>query len=153
MKMDETKTIIEEYTPTNRAKKHSSKHVRFILVAVGTLCLGLGLIGIILPLLPTTPFLLLATACYARSSDRFYNGLMNNRIFGPPIKEWRDYRSVAKRTKFTSIIVVVISFGITIGFVLDKALPKIILTVVALVLIAILLLLPTREKKELSTPV
>lgn len=144
---DETETPIEEYVPTNRAKKHSSKHVRFILVVIGTISLALGIIGIILPLLPTTPFLLLATACYARSSDRFYNGLMSNRVLGPPIKEWRDYRSVTKKTKFTSIIIVVISFGFTIGFVLDKELPRIILTVVAIGIIAILLLLPTRRKR------
>lgn len=143
--MDETQIIAEKTLSGNRAKKHSSKHVRFILVVIGTISLAIGIVGIILPLLPTTPFLLLATACYARSSDRFYNGLLSNRVFGPPIKEWRDYRSVARKTKFTSIIVVVISFGFTIGFVLDNPLPKIILTVVALGIIAILLLLPTRE--------
>ncbi len=146
MKKDETETIIEEYVPPTRAKKHSSKHVRVLLVIVGTVALALGLIGIILPLLPTTPFLLLATACYARSSDRFYNGLMSNRLFGPPIREWRDYRSVTKKTKVSSIIIVAISFGTTIGFVLDKPLPRIILTVVALGIIAILLLLPTRRR-------
>jgi uncharacterized membrane protein YbaN (DUF454 family) len=144
---DETERVIEEYVPANRAKKHSSKHVRFILVVIGTISLALGIIGIILPLLPTTPFLLLATACYARSSDRFYNGLLSNRVLGPPIREWRDHRAVTKRTKLTSVIVVVISFGFTIGFVLDKELPKIILTVVALGIIAILLLLPTRRRE------
>ncbi len=133
----------------NNTKKHSSKHVRLVLILIGSISLVLGLIGIILPLLPTTPFLLLSAACYARSSDRFYNGLLANRVFGPPIKEWRDYRSVAKKTKVTSIIVIIISFGITIGFVLNNPLPRIILSVVALAFIIILLFLPTRTKKRL----
>ncbi|MBE9532147.1 MAG: YbaN family protein [Proteobacteria bacterium] len=145
--MDERETIIEEYVPPNRARKHSSKYVRVLLVIIGTVALALGVIGIILPLLPTTPFLLLATACYARSSDRFYNGLMSNRFFGPPIREWRDYRSVTKKTKTTSIIIVIISFGMTIGFVLVTPLPRIILSVVALGIIIILLLLPSRRRE------
>ncbi len=144
--MDESGSISKDAPSTNRAKKHSSKHVRFILVTIGTVSLALGLIGIILPLLPTTPFLLLTAACYARSSDRFHDALLANRIFGPPIKEWHDYRSVAKKTKIVSIIVVIISFGITIGFVLNAPLPRIILSIVALGLIIILLLLPTRKK-------
>ena len=148
--MDEPETIVKEYTPANRAKKHSSRHVRFILVVIGTIALALGIIGIILPLLPTTPFLLLATACYARSSDRFYNGLMANRVLGPPIKEWRDYRSVTKKTKFSSIIIITISFGVTILFVLANPVPRIILSVVALAFIVILLLLPTRRREELT---
>jgi hypothetical protein len=140
---------VEDHASKNNTLKHSSKHVRFVLVVIGTVSLVLGLIGIILPLLPTTPFLLLAAACYARSSDRFYNGLLSNRVFGPPIKEWRDYRSVAKKTKITSIIIIIISFGITILLVLDNPLPKIILSVVALGFIIILLMLPTRSKEEL----
>ena len=139
--------MTEEAPSTKRAKKHSSKHVRYVLVAIGTVSLVIGLIGIILPLLPTTPFLLIAAACYARSSDRFYDALLANRIFGPPIKEWHDYRSVAKKTKVVSIIVVIISFGITIGFVLNAPLPRIILSIVALGLIVVLFFLPTRRKK------
>ena len=140
---------MEDHASKNNTMKHSSKHVRLVLVFIGTVSLVLGLIGIILPLLPTTPFLLLSAACYARSSDRFYNGLLANRVFGPPIKEWRDYRSVAKRTKLTSIIIIIISFGITIVLVLDTPVAKIILSAVALGLIIILLLLPTRTKKGL----
>lgn len=142
---DESGPITKNTPSANRTKKHSSKHVRYVLVAIGTVSLALGLIGIILPLLPTTPFLLLSAACYARSSDRFHDALLANRVFGPPIKEWHDYRSVAKKTKIVSIIVVIISFGITIGFVLNASLPRIILSVVALGIIIILLLLPTRK--------
>ncbi|MDH4300313.1 MAG: YbaN family protein, partial [Dehalococcoidia bacterium] len=55
---------------------------RRLLIGAGTLSTGLGIIGIFVPILPTTPFLLLAAACYMRSSERFYRWLINNRVFG-----------------------------------------------------------------------
>jgi uncharacterized membrane protein YbaN (DUF454 family) len=139
---------MEDHASKNNTMKHSSKHVRILLVLIGTVSLILGLIGIILPLLPTTPFLLISAACYARSSDRFYNGLLNNRIFGPPIREWRDHRSVTKRTKITSVIIIIISFSITIIFVLKNPTVQIILTVVAIGFVVLLTLLPTRKKNS-----
>ncbi len=142
---------MEDHASKNNTLKHSSKHVRAVLVLIGTVSLVIGLIGIILPLLPTTPFLLISAACYARSSDRFYNALLSNRVFGPPIKEWRDYRSVTKRTKITSIIIIIISFGITIIFVLNNPTEKIILSIVALGFIILLTLLPTRKKNSPQT--
>ena len=73
---------------------HPSRAVRVALVVAGTGFVGLGILGAFLPVLPTTPFMLLAAACYARASTRFYNGLLNNRAFGPTIREWRRYRSI-----------------------------------------------------------
>jgi uncharacterized membrane protein YbaN (DUF454 family) len=105
-----------------------------------------GVIGIVLPLLPTTPFLLLAAACYARSSDRFYNGLLANRYFGPPIREWRDSHTVSRKNKRNATIIVLISFGSTIAFAVDKTFLRIILSLVALGLVAIILSLPTTRK-------
>jgi len=71
---------------TKKKEMKSNKFFRFILTIVGTISLVFGVIGIFLPILPTTPFLLLAAACYARSSERFYNKLMNNKWFGNYIK-------------------------------------------------------------------
>jgi hypothetical protein len=102
-----------------------------------------GIIGIVLPLLPTTPFLLLAAACYARSSERFYNWLLDNRYFGPPIREWRETRTVSRRNKRNAVIVVIISFGATLVFAVDKPLARIILSLMALGLITIILCLPS----------
>ena len=97
-------------------RKHSSLTVRVLLVAAGTLCVGLGLLGLFMPVLPTTPFLLLAAACYARASNRFYNGLLNNRTFGPTIREWRRYRSIAYRTKLTAIALMAMTLTVSIVF-------------------------------------
>ncbi len=70
-----------------------------LLVSVGILCVGLGSAGIVLPLVPTTPFLLLAAACFAKSSDRFYSWLLRHRHFGPVIKNYREKRGITKKTR------------------------------------------------------
>ena len=78
---------IERRDYSHEGRKHQFLWVRLAFAALGTLFLLLGIIGIFMPILPTTPFLLLTTACYARSSRRFYNWLMNHRLFGPLIRE------------------------------------------------------------------
>jgi hypothetical protein len=117
-----------------------------LLIIIGTIFAVTGIVGIVVPLLPTTPFLLLAAACYARSSDRFYNKLLANRYFGPPIREWRDTHTVSRKNKRNAVIVVLISFGSTIAFAVDKILVRIILSLVALGLITIILFLPAPKK-------
>ncbi|MCJ7768908.1 MAG: YbaN family protein [Dehalococcoidales bacterium] len=71
---------------TKKRKIRTGNWIKPILIVAGTLFVGLGVIGIFLPVLPATPFLLLAAACYARSSKRFYCWLLNNRWFGVHIK-------------------------------------------------------------------
>ena len=69
----------------------------------GLIAAGLAAAGVFLPLLPTTPFLLLAAACFARSSDRFYNALLSHRVFGPMITDYREKGGISARTKAVSI--------------------------------------------------
>jgi len=83
--------------------KISNRLVKWLLIIVGTFFVGLGIIGIFLPILPTTPFLLLAAACFARSSRRFYNWLLNNRWFGNYIKNYREGKGVPLKVKVLSI--------------------------------------------------
>lgn len=130
----------------NSRRMHSSRHVRALLIVTGTICAVIGIVGIVVPLLPTTPFLLLAAACYARSSDRFYNWILGNRYFGPPIREWRDTHTVSRKNKRNAVIVVLISFGFTITFAVDKPLVRIILSLLALGLIMTILCLPAPKK-------
>jgi uncharacterized membrane protein YbaN (DUF454 family) len=82
---------------------HPSRAVRAAFVAAGVVFVGVGILGAFLPVLPTTPFMLLGAACFARASTRFYNWLLNTRAFGPTIREWRRHRSIPYRTKWTAI--------------------------------------------------
>lgn len=104
---------------------------RWILIIAGTLFLGLGIIGIFLPLLPTTPFLLLAAACYVRSSKRFYNWLLTNRWFGNYIRNYREEKGVPLKVKVFSILFLWIAMGYSAIFVLHILLGRIILIIIA----------------------
>ena len=102
-----------------------------MLIAAGSLFVGLAILGIFLPLLPTTPFLLLAAACYARSSRRFYNWLLNNRWFGNYIKNYREKKGVPLRVKLLSISLLWITILFSVAFVVDIFLVRIILILIA----------------------
>ena len=73
------------------------------LSAVGTISVGLGILGVFVPLLPTTPFLLLAAFCFARSSPRFYQQLIGNRWLGDYVQNYRDKRGLPLRIKCLAI--------------------------------------------------
>lgn len=75
-----------------------------LLLAAGFASLAIGIVGIILPLLPTTPFLLLSAGCFLRSSERFYTWITGHRLFGAYIKNYLKYRAVSVRSKVFSLI-------------------------------------------------
>ncbi|MDR0874164.1 MAG: YbaN family protein [Prevotellaceae bacterium] len=77
--------------------------MRFLLIFLGTISLILGVLGIFLPLLPTTPFLLLTAALYFRGSQRCYDWLMNHRVLGVYIRNFRENRAIPRRVKVISI--------------------------------------------------
>ena len=102
----------------------ASRTRRLLLVAAGSLCLALGAAGAVLPLLPTTPLVLLAAACFARSSPAFHRALRESRLFGPVLRDWEDHRSVSARVKWRAVAMVMLVFGLTIGLALEKAAPR-----------------------------
>ncbi len=144
--MDTESSTDSSREPT--ARHHSSRHVRALLIIIGTISAITGIIGIILPLLPTTPFLLLAAACYARSSERFYNRLLANRWFGPSIRRWRETRTISPKSKRNAVIIVLASFSPTIIFIVDTLVARVILSCMALGLIIIILCLPSSASVE-----
>jgi len=93
---------------------------RALLIAGGTICVGLGILGVFLPILPTTPFLLLAAACYARSSRRFYRWLTTNRWFGAYIRHYRDGLGISLRHKVITLALLWGTIGYAVGFVLSS---------------------------------
>ena len=105
--------------------------VRVTLILAGTFFLGLGIIGIFLPILPTTPFLLLAAACYARSSKRFYSWLLNNKWFGNYIKNYREGKGVPLKVKILSISFLWITIVFSAFFVVTILFVRIILILIA----------------------
>lgn len=80
-----------------------------LLKFVGLFFVALGMLGAVLPILPTTPFLLVAAACFAKSSPYLYNKLLSNRIFGPLIRDWREYQSIPKRGKQIAILSILLA--------------------------------------------
>jgi uncharacterized protein len=119
--------------------------VRLLFAAFGTLFLGLGVVGIFLPLLPTTPFLLLAAACFARSSRRISNWLLNHPRFGPLILEWREHRAMPYRAKRTALVLIALSFTISITFFVPGWLAKLAMGVGGLILMVWIARIPSRD--------
>ncbi len=91
-----------------------SRFVRGLLWLAGSVSLLLGLIGVALPGLPTTPFVLLAAACYAKASPRLHAWLLNHRLTGPLLRDWEAHRSLTRRTKTIAVVsmLVMVSFSI-----------------------------------------
>lgn len=112
--------------------KKKNRLSRWVLIVSGTLSLGIGIIGIFLPLLPTTPFILLAASCYARSSKRLYNWLLNNRWFGNYIKNYQEGKGVPFKVKILSISFLWIVIGYSVFFVVSILLVRIVLFLIAI---------------------
>jgi len=93
--------------------------IRILLVFCGTICVVLGVLGMFLPVLPTTPFLLLASICYSRSSKRFYNWLITNRWCGKYIRNYREGRGISLKHKIFSITLLWLTIGYTTWFVIS----------------------------------
>jgi len=76
---------------------------RLLFLGLGIVCVGLGVLGILLPILPTTPFLLLAAACFVRSSERMHHLLLHNRVFGEYLRRYRDGEGMPLGTKILTL--------------------------------------------------
>ena len=94
--------------------------MRIFLIIVGSVSLALGITGIFLPMLPTTPFLLLTAAVWVKASPRLYNWLLNHRLFGEYIRNFREHRAIPLRVKITSVSLVWLTIGYCIFAVVDK---------------------------------
>jgi uncharacterized membrane protein YbaN (DUF454 family) len=129
------------------------KIIRGIWFITGTICLTLGAIGIVLPILPTTPFLLAAAACYYKSSPRMHKWLLNNKWFGEYIKNYKEGKGIPKKTKVTALTVLWVTIGVSTFFFLDRLLPAVLVLPMQLVMISVALIvtiymlrLPTYQK-------
>lgn len=100
--------------PVNRTTLQPSPLRRRLLTAAGVCSLGLGVVGIFLPLLPTTCFLLLAAACFSKSSPRCHRWLMNNRWFGRYLRQYQEEGVISRKVQWTSIVVLWLGIGLSV---------------------------------------
>jgi hypothetical protein len=128
----------------DRPALHGSRLVRGLCIAAGFLALGLGLLGVFLPLLPTTPLVLLAAACFARGSDRFHDWLLGHPVAGPLIRQWRETRSMPKRAKALALGLMALTFGSSVA-IMESDWHRLMLAVLGVVLGMFVWLVPTRD--------
>ncbi len=119
---------------------------RILFIVAGTICLGLGALGIILPLLPTTPFLLLTAACYMRGSDRMYQWLLNNKWFGKYIRNYREGKGIPLRGKISALVLLWTTISFTAIFIINIDVIRVTLFLIAAIVSIYLIRLPTLEK-------
>lgn len=123
-----------DMTPTNAqpdaAPTLARGPLRWLLMLAGFLALGLAALGVVLPVLPTTPFVLVAAACFARSSPRFYNWLLSNRVFGPLILDWSEHRGIPLRAKVISVVMIALVGGASVIWVIDPLWAKLLVVAV-----------------------
>lgn len=143
--MDISPEQLHETTPENG--REYGRVRRLLWNIAGTFFLILGIIGIVLPILPTTPFLLLALACYCRSSKKMYLWMLNNRIFGKYLRDYHENRTVPLKVKIGTISLLWIVIGYTALFLVDNILLKILLLSVA-VGVTVHILLMGRKKSR-----
>lgn len=108
--------------------------------------------GAVLPLLPTTPFLLLANLCFASSSERMQRWILASPLFGPYLREWREQRTVPRDAKVKAVLLVVATFGASIALTSDRRWLQALLAVLGTGLIAFLVRLPSERSIPASAP-
>ena len=102
---------LQEDTPSNRLV--SSGILRVFLLVTGSISIALGVLGIFLPVLPTTPFLLLAAACYVRSSESFYTWLISHPVLSKYILAYLDGRGIPRKAKYYTLVTMWLTMGLS----------------------------------------
>ena len=118
---------------------------RLAFILLGTVFLVLGVIGIVMPLLPTTPFVLLAAACFARGSKRLHAWLLENPHFGPGIRRWEDTRTISRPAKRNAIILIVVTLGSTIVFFAPFQWVRVVLVLIGIGVITFIARIPSER--------
>lgn len=121
------------------------KLLKAFLIVIGFIAVGLGILGMFLPILPTTPFLLLAAACFAKSSNRFYHWLLNNKWFGSYIKNYREGKGIPLKIKIMALVFLWSTILLSTIFFLDNIYVRIVLLLIALAVTIHISLIKTKN--------
>ena len=108
-----------QQVPASKNKKQ--RVVRALLLVAGTISLAFGAIGIVLPILPTTPFLLLSAACYLKGSEKMHRWLLNNKLFGTYIKNYREGKGMTAKAKVFTLSLLWITIVYSALFLISLA--------------------------------
>ena len=96
------------------------RRMKNVYLVAGFILTALAVIGLFLPLLPTTPLLLLAASCFAEGSERWHRWLLQHRTFGPIISSWQNNRCIPRRTKIVAILAILLFGGYAVGFAIER---------------------------------
>ena len=130
---------------THTVELHGSRMLRGLLLVAGVLAFTAGIVGVFLPLIPATPLLILAAACFARAYRPFHEWMLAHRWFGPMLREWYHHRSLPYWTKLLALVTMLISFGTSIVLFVQPLWLQLVLAAVALLLAALVYRIPSRD--------
>jgi len=125
----------------------SDKVKRSLYIFIGTLFLVIGFIGVVIPVLPTTPFLLLAAACYVRGSERIHHWMINNRIFGEFIKNYMEGKGIKPRQKVFTLTFLWLTITFSVFYLIENFVIRILLFLIAIVVSVHILTLPSERSR------
>ncbi len=130
------------------SKNRPNSFKRGTFIVAGTISLGLGAAGVFLPILPTTPFLLLSAACYYKGSERMHRWLLNNKLFGSYIRNYKEGKGISKIAKILSLFLLWITIGYSVFFMVGSYVVQLILFAVAIAVTVHVATLPTLRKSQ-----
>lgn len=119
--------------------------LRILYLSLGVFFLGFGLIGVVLPLIPTVIPVLLAAFFFSKSSERFHDRLLEHRLLGGIVRDWRDGVGFTLKAKTVAIVATIISFTISIVFIVDPTILRVGLIALAAALIVYMASVPTKQ--------
>lgn len=134
---------MQQEPETTKETNTRQKLVRALFFIAGTVSLAIGTIGIVLPILPTTPLLLLALACYCRSSKRMTKWVLTNKYFGSYIRRYKEGKGIPIKTKIAAIATLWITISYSAFFIVNIWIVQLILFVIAIAVSIHILRLPT----------
>jgi hypothetical protein len=132
--------------PEGRCRPSSLK--KAIFVVAGTISLGLGAVGVFLPVLPTTPFLLLSAACYYKGSERMHRWLLNNKLFGSYIRNYKEGKGISQAGKVFTIFLLWIAICFSALFIMNNYIVQVVLFAIAIAVTIHVITLPTFRKAQ-----
>ncbi len=124
--------------------------VRWLWIVAGIISLLLATLGVVLPLLPTTPLVILAAFCFSKGSTRLHQWLHHNRFFGPMLQDWETYGVIRAKSKIMATVAIVILFSLSLYLTAIHVVWKILLLVLALAILCFIWTRPSCVRKSES---